>query len=85
MSTLRSWKSIIKEVFEQTQNTLINQTPDWFVFFSKLEDKINQLENLSQFSNWEAIFVWVWAKRSYVFKLDSEDIDRLLSNYKTND
>ena len=80
MSNLRNWKAITKKVFEQTQNTLINETPDWFVFFSKLEDKINQLESLLQFSNWEAIFVWAWIKRSDVFKLDQEDMKRLLDN-----
>jgi len=82
MSNTRNWKAITNEVFEQTQNTLINKTNSWFVFFSKSEEKYEQLENLLNFSDWKALFVRTWKETSHVFELNSEDMERLIDNKK---
>ena len=88
MSNVRSWKAIKNPVFEQTQNTLIISDGDESIHFSKPEDKYEELRKLwlnaeereERLECFEFLFVWVWAKRSDVFKLDAEDVERLLDN-----
>lgn len=80
MSNLRSWKAIKSEVFEQNQNTLIISEWSNVEFFSKIEDKKAVLENCIEDEEVNVFFVWTGAKRSDVFRLDSEDMDRLLEN-----
>ena len=83
MSNLRNWKAIKREVFEQSQNTLILVEDNNVTHYSKIEDKIETLEDwrgTEILGDCQILFVWTWAKRSDVFKLDSEDIERLLDN-----
>jgi len=80
MSNVRSWKAIKREVFEQPNNTLIIFEWSNVEHFSKLEDKVAVLENSINDDDIIVCLVWVWAKRSDVFKLDQEDMERLLDN-----